>query len=39
MHTEEPNCAVKNAVNTNEVAAERYISYRNILDSISEKTY
>lgn len=39
MHTEEPNCAVKNAVNTNEVAAERYISYRNILDSIAEKTY
>ncbi len=39
MHTEEPNCAVKNAVNTNEVAAERYISYRNILDSIAEKKY
>ncbi len=39
MHTEEPNCAVKNAVNTNEVAAERYISYRNILDSIEEKKY
>ena len=39
MHTEEPNCAVKNAVNTNEVAAERYISYRNILDSIAKKTY
>lgn len=39
MHTEEPNCAVKNAVNTNEVPAERYISYRNILDSIEEKKY
>ena len=39
MHAEEPNCAVKNAVNTNEVAAERYISYRNILDSIAEKKY
>ena len=39
MHTEEPNCALKNAVNTNEVAAERYISYRNILDSIAEKKY
>ena len=39
MYTEEPNCAVKNAVNTIEVAAERYISYRNILDSIAEKKY
>jgi ribosome biogenesis GTPase len=39
MHTEEPNCAVKNAVNTNQVHAERYISYRNILDSIEEKKY
>lgn len=39
MHTEEPNCAVKNAVNANQVHAERYISYRNILDSIQEKKY
>ncbi len=39
MHTEEPNCAIKNAVNTNQISAERYISYRNILDSIDEKKY
>ncbi|MBP6431514.1 MAG: ribosome small subunit-dependent GTPase A [Ferruginibacter sp.] len=39
MHTEEPNCAVKNAVNTNQVHPERYISYRNILDSIDDKKY
>lgn len=39
MHTEEPNCAVKKAVNENEISAERYISYRNILDSIDEKKY
>jgi ribosome biogenesis GTPase / thiamine phosphate phosphatase len=39
MHTEEPNCAVKRAVNENEISAERYISYRNILDSIDEKKY
>ena len=39
MHTEEPNCAVKKAVNENEISAERYISYRNILDSIDKKKY
>ncbi len=39
MHTEEPNCAVKRAVNENEISADRYISYRNILDSIDEKKY
>jgi ribosome biogenesis GTPase len=39
MHTEEPNCAIKKAVNDNVITAERYISYRNILDSIDEKKY
>jgi ribosome biogenesis GTPase / thiamine phosphate phosphatase len=39
MHTEEPNCAIKDAVNSNTIAADRYISYRNILDSIEEKKY
>jgi ribosome biogenesis GTPase len=39
MHTEEPNCAIKKAVNENVISAERYISYRNILDSIDEKKY
>lgn len=39
MHTEEPNCAIKKAVNDNVISAERYISYRNILDSIDEKKY
>jgi ribosome biogenesis GTPase / thiamine phosphate phosphatase len=39
MHTEEPNCAIKAAVNNNTIAAERYVSYRNILDSIEEKKY
>jgi ribosome biogenesis GTPase / thiamine phosphate phosphatase len=34
LHTEEPNCAIKKAVNNGSVSAERYISYRNILDSI-----
>ncbi len=39
MHTEEPNCAVKDAINSNKISAERYISYRNILDSIDEIKY
>jgi ribosome biogenesis GTPase / thiamine phosphate phosphatase len=39
MHTEEPNCAIKAAVNNNTIAADRYISYRSILDSIDEKKY
>jgi ribosome biogenesis GTPase len=39
IHTEEPNCAIKNAVNTNQISVERYISYRNILDTIEEKKY
>jgi ribosome biogenesis GTPase / thiamine phosphate phosphatase len=39
MHTEEPNCAIKTAVNSNTIAANRYVSYRSILDSIDEKKY
>ena len=39
LHTEEPNCAIKKAVNNGSVSAERYISYRNILDSIEERKY
>jgi ribosome biogenesis GTPase len=39
MHSEEPNCAVKKAVLENKISEDRYISYRNILDSIEEKKY
>jgi ribosome biogenesis GTPase / thiamine phosphate phosphatase len=39
MHTSEPGCVIKKAVSENRVAAERYISYVNILDSIEEKKY
>lgn len=39
MHSEEPNCAVKKAVLENKISEDRYISYRNILDSIDEKKY
>jgi ribosome biogenesis GTPase / thiamine phosphate phosphatase len=39
MHTSEPGCVIKKAVSENRLAAERYISYLNILDSIEEKKY
>ncbi len=39
IHTNEPGCAVKHAVNNGAVHYERYASYLNILDSIEEKAY
>jgi len=39
MHIEEPGCAVKSAVNEGSIAIDRYVSYRNILDTIKEKTW
>jgi ribosome biogenesis GTPase len=37
MHTEEPGCAVKEAVNDGTISISRYVSYRNILDTIIDK--
>lgn len=39
MHLDEPGCAVKDAVNTGSIHAERYISYLNIRDTIADKSY
>ena len=39
LHTNEPGCAVKAAVENGGIAESRYISYLNILDSIEEKQY
>jgi ribosome biogenesis GTPase len=39
MHVEEPGCAVKAAVEANSIAAERYISYLNILGTIDIKKW
>lgn len=39
MHTNEPNCAVKAAVENNIISMDRYISYCNILESIEERKY
>ena len=39
MHIEEPGCAVKIAVEEGRIAADRYVSYLNILGSIEEKEW
>ena len=37
MHIEEPNCAIKKATETREISAERYYSYRTILDTMDSE--
>jgi ribosome biogenesis GTPase len=39
MHVEEPGCAVKAAVEENEISPERYINYLNILGTIENKKW
>lgn len=39
LHLEEPECGIREAVARGEIAAERYISYCNILDTINHKSY
>jgi ribosome biogenesis GTPase len=39
MHTNEPGCAVKAAVNTGEIHVDRYVSYMTILDTMEDKSY
>lgn len=39
MHTNEPECAIKEAVNTGEIFVDRYVSYMTILDTMEDKTY
>lgn len=39
MHINEPGCAVKEGVNIGIVAGDRYVSYLNILDTMTDKTY
>ena len=39
LHTNEPGCAVKQAMMDGEINEDRYVSYVNILDSIEEKEY
>lgn len=37
VHLDEPGCAVKEAVNSGDISEERYISYLNMMDSITER--
>ena len=39
LHINEPGCAVKKALEDEEINVDRYISYCNILDSIEERRY
>jgi ribosome biogenesis GTPase len=39
LHIEEPGCAIKKALESGSIHAERYASYVTILDSIEEKKY
>jgi len=39
VHINEPGCAVKEAVNNNEISVNRYASYLTILDSIKVRPY
>jgi len=39
LHTNEPGCAVKQAVADGAITEDRYVSYYNILESINEKGY
>jgi len=39
MHTNEPGCAIKEALNKGEIHVDRYVSYMTILDTMEDKTY
>jgi ribosome biogenesis GTPase len=39
LHTDEPGCAVKAAVESGEIALERYLSYGAILESIEKESW
>jgi ribosome biogenesis GTPase len=39
MHINEPNCAIKEALQNGKISEERYINYLKILDTITEKNY
>ncbi len=39
LHINEPDCAIKEAVNEDVISAERYVSYLNIMDSLTDRNY
>lgn len=39
IHTDEPGCAIKKALEKEEIHVDRYVSYLTIMDTIGDKTY
>ena len=39
LHFNEPDCAIKEAVNNEEISEDRYLSYLSIMESIEQKSY
>ena len=39
MHINEPGCAIKDAVNSNQIHVDRYVSFLSILDTMDDKNY
>ena len=39
VHINEPGCAIKEAVNNNQIHVDRYVSYLSILDTMTDKHY
>ncbi len=39
LHINEPDCAIKDAVAEGAIAEDRYVSYYNILESLSDQTW
>ena len=39
MHVDEPGCAIKEALNNNEISVDRYVSYMTILDTMKDRKF
>ena len=39
LHINEPDCVVKDCVNSGDIHVDRYVSYLKIIDSIENKSY
>ncbi len=39
MHINEPDCAIKDAVNYGQIHGDRYVSYLTILDTMTDKEF
>jgi ribosome biogenesis GTPase len=39
MHVDEPGCAIKEALNDNEISVDRYVSYMSILETMKDRKF